>query len=197
MRDLQNFKTEKYGRSYLVSDKWFTNTRVDFDAVCRMISAFENTRLTTNDVRTIFDAAIKYGINPLIIVAKLEQEQSLVINANTNCYDYRLARAMGYGIYNRDNWGFQKQVTRASYCLGRRLTEWEPGVHVVLQPESPVVPSNAATYSLYRYCPHYGKTYHNKKSDGLYATAWRGNQIFIHWNLFFIAKYEEALNGQR
>lgn len=179
-----------YGREYLCSDEWFTNTgSVDFNTLCVLIHSFRNNRFKERDIQIIWAAAQRYGINPLVILCKLEQEQSLVANNNTNRYEYRLARAMGYGIYVKDNYGFERQVFRGTACLKRRMAEYRDGVILQIAPEPSVKPANAATYALYRYCPHYGETFDNVKGKKHYALRWAGNRVFVNMQLFFRAKY--------
>jgi peptidoglycan hydrolase CwlO-like protein len=107
----------------------------------------------------IFEASAAHGINPKVILAKLQKEQSLLANANPTqrAYDW----AMGCGKADSRTYvqyqGFGKQVWFCSVSLKKNAGRWRPGVELKID-GSVVQPSNASTYSLYKYTPHFRGT---------------------------------------
>lgn len=117
-----------------------------------------NSTITKEDLKFICKVCKKYKISPLVILAKLEQEQSL-ISAN------RLQsknNALGYGSYYKFITGkniaptFEHQVVLAVKFLREKFNEWKPNSKVEYKQNLGfVIPKNAATYALYKYCPVY------------------------------------------
>lgn len=158
----------------LCDDAFFTNTfsRVDAD---RLIQSYPNAKLSKGNVDYLYQCAERYKINPLVLLIKLEQENSLVANWKTNHWDKRMSRATGYAIKNPKHHGYSNQVRQCARVLMKNFLAWTN------QP-APIdgrwlSVSNGATYSLYRYCPHYGKVSNFNKTIH-YATAWQGNAKF-------------------
>ncbi len=121
--------------------------------------------------RIIYKTAISCGINPQVILATLEKEQSLVTNRLPS--DWRYVVAMGHGCPDFKKCdprfaGFQNQVYGASrqfqiYAEGRYFTYYAPGKtwNILYSPypergcgTSPVYVANKATAALYYYTPY-------------------------------------------
>lgn len=119
--------------------------------------------------RIIYKTAISCGINPQVILATLEKEQSLV--THTWPSNFRYVIAMGHGCPDFATCdprfaGFQNQVYGAArqfqiYAEGRYFTYYAPGKtwNILYNPEracgtSPVYVANKATAALYYYTPY-------------------------------------------
>jgi hypothetical protein len=164
-----------YGREYLCDDYFFTNQceRADFD---RLIASYPNRGLRFYQAEYIWQSAVRYEVNPMVLLIKLEQENSLISNWKTNYWNTRMSRATGYYIKNPATLGFSNQVRGCARVLHKNFTNWNNNIAPIDGEWLPV--SNASTYSLYRYCPHYGRV-KNHNVVMKYATAWSGNQKFI------------------
>ncbi len=115
--------------------------------------------------RVIHDAAKAWNLNPKVIMATLQKEQSLLAMRSPSAK--RLAEAMGCGIYpgstNRYP-GFGTQVWHGARKLSTyEITyKWRPGLakRVTAYVDGKargisIVPKNACTYALYTYTPYY------------------------------------------
>lgn len=116
----------------------------------------------------IWATAQWYGMNPQVILATLQKEQSLVTNPNRN--DYGLVYAMGYGCPDSTGCtgasypGFARQVDMGTWQLSynmywanqrdSRVAPYLTG-SVINIDGSNVYLGNGATASLYRYTPHF------------------------------------------
>ena len=107
----------------------------------------------------VAEAAQAWDVNPKVILAKLQKEQSLLARPNPTqqAYDW----AMGCGktdsrtIYKYQ--GFGKQVWFGAATLDKNAKRWKPGVTLTITGNQ-VTPTNASTYSLYKYTPHIAGT---------------------------------------
>lgn len=109
----------------------------------------------------IFEAANAHRINPKVILVKLQKEQSLLAKTNPTqeAYDW----AMGCGrADNKTYWeykGFGKQIWWGAQKLDKNSRPWKPGISKKIDKSTIVYPTNASTYSLYMYTPHYKGTF--------------------------------------
>lgn len=118
----------------------------------------------------IIDAANANGINPQVLLATLQKEQSLItLNSGYNTAvdpDGRLRKAMGYacpdsGSCDSKYAGFTKQVDGAAFQFRynydgstvKKFTDYQLGQTMTFD-GSAVFLANQATASLYRYTPH-------------------------------------------
>jgi len=117
----------------------------------------------------VFEAARRWNLNPKVIIATLQKEQSLISVSNSSNAK-RLRKAMGCGVYDVDHDGkienlypgFGNQIwngarvlstyeIKYSWYLGKKKT-----VKVSATGESTtIVPANASTFALYTYTPYY------------------------------------------
>jgi peptidoglycan hydrolase CwlO-like protein len=103
----------------------------------------------------IADAAVAWNINPKVLLIKLQKEQSLLQKANPSqrAYDWAL------GVGKTDSRtiskfkGFGMQVWGGAQTLDKHADRWSSGTAMTID-GSAVLPTNAATYSLYKYTPH-------------------------------------------
>ena len=121
----------------------------------------------------IYNLSQKYKINPKVILATLQKEQSLIDDSNPpQGLDHALNWAMGYGCLERGEWkeankGFYNQVDGAYWQFRRWFNYSENYKHLhqkgvtykanslkALDNKIDVTPANYATAFLYRYTPH-------------------------------------------
>lgn len=125
----------------------------------------------------IYEAAQYYQVNPKLIIATLEKEQSLISQAwhtgldidptSTHTYstEYHLTNAMGAGVYTGSpdrHPGFGDQVWEGARALGRTdgPYAWWPGkAKTVWSYEHSayisIAPVNQPTWNFYTYTPYY------------------------------------------
>ncbi|MEA3314059.1 MAG: stalk domain-containing protein [Caldisericota bacterium] len=126
----------------------------------------------------IFNAAQKYKINPKVIIATIQKEESLI--AATTYNQHALDYAMGYHKPST----FATQVDNGTnllrYAFDIKASEygWEVGApHKTLDNhkyiENVVIPENTATTALYLYTPYIGGYY---QDNGVYIG---GNYLFF------------------
>jgi len=162
-----------YNANNLISDGEFTDTRtLDADGIQAFLNTKGGTRLRTfreggkTAAQIIYNAARANGINPFVILATIQKEESL-IESNTN-FDYRVRWAMGYGVCDgcdsndpslQHYAGFTNQITGGTWQLKRNYSYWATassyrvGSTVVID-DTNVHIDNRATSALYRYTPH-------------------------------------------
>jgi len=167
-------KARAFNANNLISDGEFIDTRtLDADGIQAFLNTKGGTRLRTfreggkTAAQIIYNAARANGINPFVILATIQKEESL-IESNTN-FDYRVRWAMGYGVCDgcdsndpslQHYAGFTNQVTGGTWQLKRNYSYWATasssyriGSTVVID-DTNVHIDNRATSALYRYTPH-------------------------------------------
>jgi hypothetical protein len=126
----------------------------------------------------IWEACQAYNLNPKVILATLQKEQSLLTQhvhyktaGHSHGTDYHIKYALGVGVYKGSkDWhpGFGDQVWGAARRFGQLagVYSWTPGKtkHVHSYPDSArlgkdtdidIVPLNGPTWALYTYTPYY------------------------------------------
>ena len=158
----------------LISDGDFTNWQtLDADGVQAFLNTKGGTRLRSfreggrTAAQIIATAARANGINPFVILATIQKEESL-IESNTN-FDYRARWAMGYGVCDgcdsndpalQRYAGFTKQVNDGTWQLKRNYSYWATASSSYRVSSTVVIDGtnvhidNRATSALYRYTPH-------------------------------------------
>jgi hypothetical protein len=161
--------------NYLISDFEFTNHRMFSKK--KYITAFAE-YIGTNRVKQIVYAGKYYKINPLILFTKLQCESGQLSTEPTrDINDFAFCCAIH--IKNKGtNWNtFNWQAWKSSYWLRKHYDYaasnnysafiYDTGKYEKLK--------NAATYSLYRYTPHYilsGSKFNKKYT--------LGNHVFLN-----------------
>lgn len=103
----------------------------------------------------IVDAARQWRISPKVILATLQKEQSLLADAtpSQNALDW----AMGCGKADTHTdykyQGFGNQIWWGAQVLDKNTAPWHAGIEMSIDGTA-VFPSNASTYSLFKYTPH-------------------------------------------
>jgi len=157
----------------LISDAEFLDWQtLDADGVQSFLNTKGGTRLRNfreggrSAAQIIAGAARANGVNPFVILATIQKEESL-IESNTN-FDYRVRWAMGYGICDgcdandpdlQKYAGFTKQVydgtwqLKHNYNLAAGRSDYRVGNTMVIDGTA-VHFDTRATAALYRYTPH-------------------------------------------
>jgi len=174
----------KEPKQHLVSDvpEWLlSNEEFNFDIkmlvkVPKLLKLYKRNKLTVKDLNIMKEACERYNINPLVLITKMEQEQGLISNKYNKRYSYETRYAKACGVHGKKkngfDWGFKNQVNSACRILRRLYDSYVEGKVLVLSSREGIVyPKNAATWALYRYCPHYG-AYDNSGVPNV------GNKIF-------------------
>lgn len=183
----------------LVDDYTFTNQAYTWDQFIGVFSNFPGCRLTYSELAHIFRCCRVHGVHPVVVLAKLQQESDIVINAGgSNRYAWRLERAMGYGMIL--SWREPTSVPAGNVKLykygGYYIQLWEGTRRLrelfdlaelgprELADGTPVTVSNRASSALYSYTPFYGlHTTHGYES--------RGNELFTrYYSAFYVMFYK-------
>jgi trimeric autotransporter adhesin len=109
----------------------------------------------------IYDTAQKYGISPKVLLTRLQVEKSLISkgSASKNTLDW----ALGVGCYDNGTKiskykGFENQIAGAAQTYVKWFNDGQNKGGSVTQSIDgrKLTSKNAATYSTYKYTPHYG-----------------------------------------
>jgi peptidoglycan hydrolase CwlO-like protein len=112
--------------------------------------------LRASAAQMIVDAANAWQVSPRVILVTLEKEQSLISRSTPTAY--ALDWAMGCGkmdsgtLYQYQ--GFGNQIWGGARALHQNRNAWHSGISLTIDGAA-VYPSNAATFTLYRYTPHF------------------------------------------
>lgn len=111
---------------------------------------------TKSAAQMIADACAAWGVSPKVVIATLQKEQSLI--SRTSPSQYALDWAMGCGkaeSYTLSSYrGFGMQIWQGARVLIKNRQYWRNGISLSIDGKA-VYPSNASTFSLYRYTPHF------------------------------------------
>ncbi len=112
----------------------------------------------------IWRSAQAWNLNPKVILATLQKEQSLLTTSNSSNAS-RLNKAMGCGVYtNSPNTypGFANQVYNGARLLAgyEKTYGWTPGMAKKVTvsatgKSATIAPANSCTFALYTYTPYY------------------------------------------
>lgn len=115
--------------------------------------------VTKTAAQMIAEAAQAQGINPKVILCVLQKEQSLLQRANPT--QRAMDWAMGCGKTDSRTIskfkGFGMQIWGGAEALARNAKPWHAGISMKID-GSTISPTNSATYSLYKYTPHFRGT---------------------------------------
>lgn len=107
----------------------------------------------------VFDAATEFNISAQVILVKLQKEQSLLADSSPS--QRQLNWAMGCGktdsrtLYQYE--GFGNQIWWGAQKLDKNSRPWSAGISLKIDGNT-INPANSATYSLYKYTPHFSGT---------------------------------------
>jgi len=175
----------KFQKNYLISDYTFTNTNTMTVSQIQSFLEAKGSVLAKpyrggQPAQMIYNAAKKYGINPQVLLTRLQCEQGLI--SKKSATQKELDWALGVGCYDSGNWnqnfkGFDKQIEGAAATYRRHYLDakakLDRGETITMTIDGQTVHvKNAATYSFYKYCPHF----HGNK---LFFDVWNG--FAKHW----------------
>jgi peptidoglycan hydrolase CwlO-like protein len=129
----------------------------------------DHTGKSMSAAQMIADAAVAWRVNPKVILVTLQKEQSLI---NGGSSQRALDWAMGCGKMDSRTIssykGFGNQIWGGARALAHNRSNWHSGISLTID-GSVVHPASAATFTLYRYTPHF-----------------HGNTLFwkLYWHYF-------------
>jgi len=160
---------DTFDRSNVVSETNFRNgsamTAADIQAfldkqptALKSYKGSDHTGQVKTAAQMISDASIKFNINPKIILATLQKEQSLLTAKNPKQSQYN--GAMGAGMPDSGNnvgsmQGFGNQVYWGAQKFDKNARDWTTGKTEPVDGNNQVC-DNEGTFAQYRYTPHYG-----------------------------------------
>jgi len=144
--------------------------------------------------KIIYEAAQKYDINPKLIIATAQKEQSVITDSSLS--DYQKKYLMGYAVFDRFNpiqykyQGIYKQIDSATWQFRQYIDNpdyygYQKGKTKITSDGYVVTPKNDATAGLYNYTPHAGAGKGATVDD-----SGNGNFLFWQiWNMWFANYY--------
>ena len=194
-----------FNPSYIISDPAFTNTATMTEADVQAFLESKGSYLAdyyetrdsyigpNNDIaargwrasKIIWNVANWYGINPQVILATLQKEQSLITNPAPPAW--AIDWAMGYGCPDSSpcssypglamqvDWGTWQLRWNMDLANSRdsRVAPYLTGDTITID-DTPVYLQNGATASLYRYTPHF----HGNQNFVIISERWFSVPLF-------------------
>jgi hypothetical protein len=160
-----------FDRSNVVSENNFRNgsalSAADIQAFLgRQPGALKNytgkdhAGVTKSAAQMISDASVHFNINPKVILATLQKEQSLLSTKYPSQSQYNGAMGAGMpdsGKNNSSMQGFGNQIWWGAQKFDKNARDWHAGMHYVDSEFGLDQPcANEGTFAQYRYTPHYG-----------------------------------------
>jgi len=141
-------------------------------------------------VSLMYDACVKYDVNPKLLLVSLQREQSLITGYNkaVKIPQRVLDRALGFGCTDSGDmpkyYGFETQVNNCVRIYRKWFDYGKTKLNqkfVVDDGRDIVMPEDQFTYALYKYCPHIGWDKSPRNMGGTYGNCltW---QI---WKIYF------------
>ncbi|HEY9070886.1 MAG TPA: hypothetical protein VIV61_11575 [Candidatus Ozemobacteraceae bacterium] len=171
---------DTFQKNYVVSDRVLTNTDTMTVAQIQSFLDAKGSCLAkpyngSTPAQMIYDAAKKHGINPQVLLTRLQCEQGLI--SKKTATQKQLDWALGVGCYDSGNWntkfkGLDKQIEWAAQTYRRHYDDAKAKIDrgekvtMTIDGES-VTMKNAASYAFYKYCPHF-------QGNKLFFDVWRG-----------------------
>lgn len=136
--------------------------------------------------KIIYEAAQKYDINPKLIIATAQKEQSSITDSSLS--DYQKKYLMGYAVFDRFNpiqykyQGVFKQIDSATWQFRQYIDNpsyygYQKGLTKTTSDGYTITPKNNATAGLYNYTPHAGLGKGATVDDS-------GNGNFLFWQIW-------------
>lgn len=183
------FVSYGFQMSNLISDKDFTNQNFSIKDVIQFVRVnFPKCKLSDDELTYVANCGYYRKINALVILCKLQQEQSLIEDCNVNTFNKRKTMAMGCRLYSfytkkprEKYWGFKQQVFFGTEILRYNFDDFEYGNEILLEDGNynrqtkRVWPENSSTWALYVYCPSYGEV---KGHPWMAGKTFTGNKTF-------------------
>jgi peptidoglycan hydrolase CwlO-like protein len=122
----------------------------------RSLRTADHNGVSKTAAEMIADAATAWDVSPRVILVTLQKEQSLI--SRSSLTQYALDWAMGCGKMDGSTLskyqGFGNQIWGGARALHRNRSSWHVGISLTIDGAA-VYPTNAATFTLYRYTPHF------------------------------------------
>lgn len=152
-----NGKTGLENPTRAISNEFFQNTGYINEEGIKYILAKEKSCLQNRGIeKTIVDCAMRYQINPIILLAKLQVEQGLVSKQKAS--KGALRYAAGYGALdngkNLKSNGLTYQIENAARILRNHYDAFNGQAVKIDYGKRIVKPENNAAYAMLRYTPH-------------------------------------------
>ena len=112
---------------------------------------------TKTAAQMISEASIHFNINPKIVLATLQKEQSLLTTKNPSQRQYNGAMGAGMpdsGSVNASMQGLGNQIWWGAQKFDKNARDWKPGATERVDGVNQVC-NNEGTFAQYRYTPHY------------------------------------------
>ncbi len=132
-----------------------------------------------------YEAAQKYKINPKLLIATAQKEQSAVTDSALT--EYQKKYLMGYAVYPGSPYldkysGIYKQITNSAWQFNKYMElywrfKFQKGKRRTTSDGYSVKPFNKATAGLYNYTPHAGAGRGSTIDDS-------GNGNFLFWQIW-------------
>ncbi|MFZ5949703.1 MAG: LysM peptidoglycan-binding domain-containing protein [Candidatus Rifleibacteriota bacterium] len=170
----------RFQKDYLISDHTLTNSNTMTVAQIQRFLDAKGSCLAkpyrgSTPAQMIYNAAKKYGINPQVLLCRLQCEQGLI--SKKTATQKQLDWALGVGCYDSGNWnqsfkGLDKQIEFAAATYRRHFdnaqSRIKSGEKITMTIDGQSVRiKNAASYSFYKYCPHF-------QGNKLFYDVWNG-----------------------
>jgi len=183
------------GSDYLIGNNEFTDSDFTLNKTKKFIKKYFQFNIWTDEeIEIIYTAAKLRKISIILFLTKIECESGLLSNyrrlkKDNKRYQQLMRWILGYGMYTsvrlkdgsvwKPNGGFKKQIYGGARCLRYWFDVYRPGMYnSVNLGERKIYSKNAATFSLYKYTPFWGKFSEN-------GTKCAGNektkQIFYYY----------------
>lgn len=171
---------DTFQKDFVISDHVLTNTNTMTVAQIQSFLDAKGSCLAkpyngSTPAQMIYNAAKKYGINPQVLLTRLQCEQGLITQKSAT--QKELDWALGVGCYDSGNWntkfkGFDKQIEGAAQTYRRHYDDarakLDKGEKVTMTIDGQsVTMKSAASYAFYKYCPHF-------QGNKLFFDVWRG-----------------------
>ncbi|MFA6296245.1 MAG: hypothetical protein WC663_02755 [Patescibacteria group bacterium] len=187
-----SIKAAYFNPDNILTDEEYTNSKsLTTSAIQRFLikkgSELAVLQYNGKSVAKIFhDSAVKYGINPKLLIATAQKEQSTITDSSLS--DYQKKYLMGYAVFDRFNpiqykyQGIPKQIDSAAWQFRQYIDNpsyygYQKGLTKTTSDGYTVTPKNNATAGLYNYTPHAGLGKGATVDDS-------GNGNFLFWQIW-------------
>jgi len=149
-----------------LTDKFFRDSNYVNASDIHQLLVKKNSCLKYSGVeKVITKAAQEYNVNPMLLLARLQVEKSLISKSQAKAKDIKYA--MGFGC--RDDGitlpskGIEEQITNAARILNQHYQSFRQGKSLKIDyGKRTIIPESAAVHALLKYTPH-TRGYHLNK----------------------------------
>ncbi len=118
-------------------------------------SAPDHAGVRKSTAKMIVEAARQWRISPKVILVTLQKEQSLLSDPTPSqrALDWAMGCGKADSFTNYEYQGFGNQIWDGARVLDKNAAPWRAGIEMTIDGTA-VFPTNASTYSLFKYTPH-------------------------------------------